>query len=113
MSVDELRATQTRRLQAILEHARANVPFYRKQLADAGIEPGDIDCPGAVSDLPFTTKLDLRDHYPFGMFAVPREEIVRVHVSSGTTGNPTVVATRATTWRSGPASSRARSRPEA
>jgi phenylacetate-CoA ligase len=91
MSLDELRDAQTRRLQAMLEHARANVPFYRKRLAEAGIEPADIDCPGAVSDLPFTTKLDLRDHYPFGMLAVPREEIVRVHASSGTTGNPTTV----------------------
>jgi len=55
------------------------------------VSAADLDCPGAVSDLPFTTKLDLRDNYPFDMFAVPREEVVRVHASSGTTGNPTVV----------------------
>ena len=65
-----------------------------------------------MSDLPFTTKLDLRDHYPFGMFAVPREEIVRVHVSSGTTGNPTTVGYTRDDLARGPASSRARSRPE-
>jgi phenylacetate-CoA ligase len=91
MSRDELRETQMRRLRAMLVHAQANVPFYRQRLADAGVEPGDVGDPAALAGLPFTTKLDLRDHYPFGMFAVPREEIIRVHASSGTTGNPTTV----------------------
>ena len=80
---------------------RDNVPFYRKKLDEAGVEPDDVGCHGDVADLPFTTKIDLRDHYPFGMFARPRDQIVRVHASSGTTGNPTTVGyTRADidTW---------------
>ncbi len=91
LSVAELRDLQTQRLRAAMRHAHDNVPFYKKTLDEAGVAAADIDCPGAVSDLPFTTKLDLRDNYPFDMFAVPREEVVRVHASSGTTGNPTVV----------------------
>jgi phenylacetate-CoA ligase len=97
----ELGALQMERLHATLESAVANVPFYRKKLAEAGVDPGDIGCHGEVADLPFTTKVDLRDHYPFGMFARPRAQIVRVHASSGTTGNPTTVGyTRAdiATW---------------
>ena len=92
---------QIERLRAMLENAYANVPFYRKKLDEAGLKPGDVGCHGDVVDLPFTTKIDLRDHYPFGMFARPRDQIVRVHASSGTTGNPTTVGyTRADidTW---------------
>ena len=91
MTVEELRETQMERLRATVRRAIANVPFYRRRLADAGLAPDDLTCHGDASDLPFTTKIDLRDHYPFGMFAVPREELVRVHASSGTTGNPTTV----------------------
>jgi phenylacetate-CoA ligase len=91
MSLEELRDTQLTRLRATLRHAYDNVPFYRAKLDEAAIAPEDVRCHGDVCDLPFTTKLDLRDHYPFGMFAVPRDKIVRVHASSGTTGNPTVV----------------------
>jgi phenylacetate-CoA ligase len=91
MSVDELRETQMTRLCATLRLAYDNVPFYHRKLDEAGIDPDGIDCHGDAQDLPFTTKIDLRDHYPFGMFAAPRDEIVRVHASSGTTGNPTVV----------------------
>jgi phenylacetate-CoA ligase len=87
----ELGELQLARLRATLQLAYDNVPFYRRKLDEAGIAPGDVDCHGRAQDLPFTTKIDLRDHYPFGMFAVPRDEIVRVHASSGTTGNPTVV----------------------
>ena len=79
------------RLRATLENAYDNVPFYRKKLDELGVKPGDVSCHGDVADLPFTTKIDLRDHYPFGMFARPRDQIVRVHASSGTTGNPTTV----------------------
>ena len=79
------------RLRATLENAYENVPFYRKKLDELGVKPGDVTCHGDVADLPFTTKIDLRDHYPFGMFARPRDQIVRVHASSGTTGNPTTV----------------------
>ncbi len=92
---------QMERLRETLRNAYAHVPFYRKKLDELGIKPDDIGCHGDVADLPFTTKIDLRDHYPFGMFARPREEIVRVHASSGTTGNPTTVGyTRADidTW---------------
>ena len=91
MPTQRLGELQMERLRATLRNARDNVPFYRKKLQEAGIEPDDIDCHGDIADLPFTTKVDLRDHYPFGMFARPREEIVRVHASSGTTGNPTTV----------------------
>jgi phenylacetate-CoA ligase len=91
MTVEELRDTQMERLRAMVRRAIANVPFYRRGLAEAGLAPDDLTCHGDACDLPFTTKVDLRDHYPFGMFAVPREELVRVHASSGTTGNPTTV----------------------
>lgn len=97
----QLGELQIERLRAMLENAYANVPFYRKKLDEAGLKPGDVGCHGDVVDLPFTTKIDLRDHYPFGMFARPRDQIVRVHASSGTTGNPTTVGyTRADidTW---------------
>jgi len=97
----ELGELQIERLRAMLENACANVPFYRKKLDEAGLKPGDVGCHGDLVDLPFTTKIDLRDHYPFGMFARPRDQIVRVHASSGTTGNPTTVGyTRADidTW---------------
>ncbi len=91
MTVEELRDTQMERLRVMVRRAVANVPFYRRRLAEAGLAPDDLTCHGDACDLPFTTKVDLRDHYPFGMFAVPREELVRVHASSGTTGNPTTV----------------------
>ena len=97
----QLGELQIERLRATLENAYANVPFYRKRLDEAGLKPGDVGCHGDVAGLPFTTKIDLRDHYPFGMFARPRDQIVRVHASSGTTGNPTTVGyTRADidTW---------------
>jgi phenylacetate-CoA ligase len=82
---------QIERLRDTLRNAYDHVPFYRQKLDEAGIKPEDVGCHGDLADLPFTTKIDLRDHYPFGMFARPREEIVRVHASSGTTGNPTTV----------------------
>jgi len=86
-----LGALQMERLRATLANAYENVPFYRKKMDELGIKPDDMRCHGDVADLPFTTKIDLRDHYPFGMFARPRDQIVRVHASSGTTGNPTPV----------------------
>jgi len=91
LATQELAALQMERLRVTLENARDNVPFYRKKLAETGVAPGDVTCHGDVARLPFTTKVDLRDHYPFGMFARPRDRIVRVHASSGTTGNPTTV----------------------
>lgn len=90
-SVDELRELQLQRLQWSIRHAYENVPFYKSSFDKAGITPDDIQSLSDLSKVPFTAKQDLRDNYPFGMFAVPREDVVRVHASSGTTGKPTVV----------------------
>ncbi len=89
--VDELRALQLRRLRGSLQHAYEKVPHYRKAFDAAGIHPGDLKDLADLAKFPFTTKADLRANYPFGMFAVPMDEIVRIHASSGTTGKPTVV----------------------
>ena len=90
-SVDELRALQLERLRWSLRHAYDNVPHYRASFDAAGVHPDDVDTLDDLAKLPFTTKADLRENYPFGMFAVPREQVSRVHASSGTTGKPTVV----------------------
>ena len=90
-SVDELRALQLRRLQASLRHAYDNVPHYRRAFAAAGVHPDDCRELADLARFPTTAKADLRANYPFGMFAVPRERISRIHASSGTTGQPTVV----------------------
>ncbi|MFM7332223.1 MAG: phenylacetate--CoA ligase PaaK [Brachymonas sp.] len=89
--IAELRALQWKRLQSTLMHAYENSPVYRAKFDAAGVKPGNVKSLTDLSKLPFTTKKDLRDAYPFGMFAVPREKIVRIHASSGTTGKPTVV----------------------
>ncbi|GAA4358005.1 phenylacetate--CoA ligase PaaK [Microbacterium rhizosphaerae] len=91
MSLDELRAVQLRRLQWTVRHAYENVPFYTRSFDAAGVHPDDIRALDDVAMLPFTTKDDLRAEYPFGMFAVPRAQVLRIHASSGTTGRPTVV----------------------
>jgi phenylacetate-CoA ligase len=91
MEREELRNLQGERLQAMVEKVYFNVPFYRLKLQEKGIEPGDIRTIDDLQKLPFTTKQDLRDNYPFGLFAVPQQEIVRLHASSGTTGKSTVV----------------------
>ncbi len=91
-SLDELRALQLGRLRATLRRAYANVPFYRRSFDAAGVHPDDCKDPSDLAKFPLTSKDDLRDNYPFGLLAVPREEILRVHASSGTTGQPTVVA---------------------
>ncbi|MDZ5456049.1 phenylacetate--CoA ligase PaaK [Azohydromonas lata] len=90
-SRDEIEALQLQRLRRTLEHAYENVPHYRRAFDGKGVHPGDLKTLADLAKFPFTTKKDLRDHYPFGMFAVPREQVVRVHASSGTTGKPTVV----------------------
>jgi len=90
-SVDELRALQLERLQWTVRHAYEHVPHYRDAFGADGVHPDDIHDLADLARLPFTTKEDLRRNYPFGMFAVPRERVVRVHASSGTTGQPTVV----------------------
>ena len=90
-SVDELRGVQLERLRWSVRHAYDNVGHYRKKLEAASVHPDDIRSLDDLAKLPFTTKSDLRENYPFGMFAVPRDQVVRVHASSGTTGKATVV----------------------
>ena len=90
-SRDEIEALQLKRLRWSLNHAYSNVSMYRKRFDDLGIHPDDLTSLSDLAKFPFTTKSDLRDHYPFGLFAVPRDQIIRVHASSGTTGKPTVV----------------------
>jgi phenylacetate-CoA ligase len=90
-SRDELQALQLQRLQWTLKHAYDNVPHYRRAFDAKGVQPSDCKTLADLSKFPLTTKADLRANYPFGMFAVPREQVVRVHASSGTTGKPTVV----------------------
>lgn len=90
-SRDELQALQLQRLQWTLQHAYDNVPHYRTAFDAAGVHPADLKTLADLAKFPFTEKKALRDNYPFGMFAVPREQVVRVHASSGTTGKPTVV----------------------
>ncbi len=90
-STDELRTLQLKRLQATLRHAYANSPVYRANFNAAGVHPNDCRSLNDLHKFPFTTKRDLRESYPFGMFAVPRERCARIHASSGTTGKPTVV----------------------
>ena len=89
--VAELRALQLERLKWSLQHAYDNVAHYRKKFDAAGVKPSDCKSLSDLARFPFTTKSDLRETYPFGMFAVPMERIVRIHASSGTTGKPTVV----------------------
>ena len=91
-SRDELQALQLKRLQWSLQHAYDNVAHYRRAFDAAGVHPSDCKALADLGRYPFTTKSDLRAQYPFGMFAVPREKVVRIHASSGTTGKPTVVA---------------------
>jgi phenylacetate-CoA ligase len=91
MPRDRLLALQSDRLRELARYVYERVPFYRQQFDDAGVGPHDIRSLEDLGKLPFTRKSDLRDHYPFGLFAVPRPEIERIHASSGTTGKPTVV----------------------
>jgi phenylacetate-CoA ligase len=91
MSREAMSNLQLKRLQKMVDRIYHNVPFYRKKLQQVGYEPGDIKELKDIEHLPYTTKQDLRDNYPFDMFALPMSEVVRVHASSGTTGKPTVV----------------------
>ena len=90
-SIDELRSLQLGRLKWSLGHAYDNVEHYRRKFDAAGVKPSDLKSPEDLAKFPFMTKADLRETYPFGMFAVPMDRIVRIHASSGTTGKPTVV----------------------
>jgi phenylacetate-CoA ligase len=100
-SLDELRALQLTRLQWSLRHAYDNIPHYRAAFEQAGVHPDDCRDLADLARFPFTSKSDLRENYPFGMFAVPQAQISRVHASSGTTGRPTVVGYTAPTSRPG------------
>ncbi len=91
MSRDEIYDLQSKRLKKMVNRVYHNVDFYRKKMQEMGVEPGDIKGVEDLAKLPFTTKDDLRENYPFGLFAVPQSEVVRVHASSGTTGKATVV----------------------
>ena len=91
MPREELEVLQLKRLQAQVERVYATVPYYHQKMDEAGVAPGDIKSLQDIRHLPFTTKEDLRKNYPFGLFTVPMDRIVRIHASSGTTGQPTVV----------------------
>ncbi|MBQ8520374.1 MAG: phenylacetate--CoA ligase, partial [Bacteroides sp.] len=91
MSRDEMHALQSKRLQKLVTYVYHNVPFYRNKMQAMDLAPEDIRSIDDIVKLPFTTKQDLRDNYPYGLQAAPASEIVRVHASSGTTGNPTIV----------------------
>src|SRR3972149_1048524 len=91
MSRPKIAALQLKRLRQTVKNAYENVPLHRKRMRKLGMEPGDIKTLEDLTRLPFTVKGDLRDHYPFGMFARPRAKLARLHASSGTTGKPTVV----------------------
>ncbi len=92
MPREDLEALQLKRLQAVVERVYHLVPFYRRRMDELGVKPEHVRTLGDLRHLPFTTKQDLRDNYPFGMFAVPMDQVVRIHASSGTTGKPTPVA---------------------
>ncbi len=91
MSRDEMRALQGKRLHKVVDYVYHHTPFYRAKMQELGLLPGDIQTIEDITKLPFTTKQDLRDNYPFGLQAAPKSEIIRVHASTGTTGNPTIV----------------------
>lgn len=91
MQRSDIESMQLERLKRLVKYCYDNVPFYHKRFDEAGISPDDIRCLKDIEKIPFTTKADMRDNYPFGMFAVPTKKITRIHASSGTTGKPTVV----------------------
>ena len=91
LSRSEMQTLQLARLQETVKRVYEKVPYYRKKMDEKGVKPQDITCLADLAKLPFTTKQDMRDTYPFGLFAVEQEELVRIHASSGTTGKPTVV----------------------
>ena len=90
MSREDMRKIQSERLQKTVKNCYENVPFYKKKMDEIGVKPEDIKSIDVIVKLPFTTKHDLRDEYPFGLQAVPQNEIRRIHASSGTTGKPVV-----------------------
>lgn len=101
MSSDEMAALQSRRLADVVERVYNNVDFYRKKMKDLGVEPGDIKGIEDINKLPFTTKEDLRDNYPFGLLAIPKKDVVRVQGTSGTTGKLTLASYSQKVWMCG------------
>jgi phenylacetate-CoA ligase len=101
-SRDEISVLQLARLKWSLRHTWDNVAAYREKCAASGVHPDDLKTLADLARFPFMTKADLRDHYPFGLFAVPRNQLRRLHASSGTTGNRSSSATRRTTSTTGP-----------
>ena len=95
MGREQMRALQGERLHKLVERVYHNMPFYRRKMQEMDVTPDDIRTVDDVVKLPFTTKQDLRDNYPYGLFAVPMSQIVRLHASSGTTGSPAAI------WPSG------------
>lgn len=87
-SRDEISALQLQRLKWTLKHAYENVPHYKKTFDDKGVHPDDLKTLADLAKFPFSTKIDLRDNYPFGLFAVPKSQVARLHASSGTTVQP-------------------------
>ena len=106
MDRESLRKIQGIRLKKTVERVYHDTPFYRRKMQELGITPDDINSIDDIVKLPFTTKYDLRDNYPFGLCAVPMSQIVRIHASSGTTGKPTVWGIRVKTCRYGRNASR-------
>ena len=92
LPLDRLRLLQTERLRSVVQRVYERVPAYADRMKEADVRPDQIEGLDDIVRLPFTTKLDLRDHYPFGLFASPLRDVVRLHASSGTTGKPIVVA---------------------
>lgn len=101
MSRAEIEAIQLSRLKDTVNRVYEKVPAYRAKMEEAGVKPEHIQTLKDLQKLPFVTKQDMRDNYPYGLFAVPRKELLRIHASSGTTGKPTVVGLRRMTWRYG------------
>jgi len=101
-SRDEISALQLERLKWSLRHAYDNVPFHKKAFNEKGVHPDDLKSLSDLAKFPFMTKTALRDNYPFGLFAVPRDQVVRLHASSGTTGNLLWLATPRKTLKTGP-----------
>ena len=91
MQIEEMRKLQSEKLVKQVKHVYENVPYYRAKMQEKGLKPEDIKTLADLQKMPFTTKQDMRDSYPFGLFAVEKEKLVRIHASSGTTGKPTVV----------------------
>ena len=91
MPREQLRKLQLERMKKSIRHAYDNVDFYKKSFAEAGVTPDDLTCLEDIAKFPFVVKQDMRDAYPYGLFAVPKKDVARIHASSGTTGQATVV----------------------